>query len=144
MGSFSRRIAASVRISVMAVGLMFGPGGVTHAVQPDQPAQPDQSNKLYDLGEPIDWDVLPNGLLVAHYDQTGDGIPDQFTLHQIIWSGWTTQTVRELEAQAQVDRQWVFIVEYDQDRYVYFTRENPSFLGDDPQQNGQRTLAGSQ
>lgn len=104
--------------------------GMAHAVQPDKR---DQSDKL---NEPVDWDVLPNGLLMVQYDQTGDGVPDHFTLHQITWSGWTAQTVQEIETQAKLDGQRVFIVEYDQDRYVYLTGGNPLLVGDDPQQNG--------
>jgi hypothetical protein len=99
--------------------------GVAHAVQPDKREQPDRSNRPYDLGEPVDWDMLPNGLLIIQYDQTGDGMPDRFTLHQITWSGWTGQSVEEIEAQAKLDRQWAFIVEYDRDRYVYFTESAP-------------------
>jgi hypothetical protein len=93
-------------------------------------SQPDQPTTSYGPEEIVDWDVLPNGLIVVQHDRTGDGIPDQFTLHQIIWSGWNTQTVQEIEAQAQVDRQWAFIVEYDQDRHVYLTGEDPLLAGD--------------
>jgi hypothetical protein len=73
---------------------------------------------------------------MIQYDQTGDGVPDHFTLHQITWSGWTTQTVQEIETQATLDGQEVFIVEYDQDRYVYLTGGDPLLVGDDPRQNG--------
>ncbi|MES4786576.1 MAG: hypothetical protein C4294_12960 [Nitrospiraceae bacterium] len=57
-------------------------------------------------------------------------------MHQITWSGWTAQTVQEIETQAKLDGQRVFIVEYNQDRYVYLTGGNPLLVGDDPQQNG--------
>lgn len=58
-----------------------------HAGQPDT------------LNEPVDWDLLPNGMLVVQYDSTGDGVPDHVTLHQITWSGWTAQTLPEIKAQ---------------------------------------------
>ncbi len=99
--------------------------GVIHAGQPGTFEQPDT------LNEPIDWDVLPNGLLVVQYDSTGDGVPDDVTLHQITWSGWTAQPIEEIEAQARQDDQWVFIVDYDRDRFVYFAARAPLFAGDD-------------
>jgi hypothetical protein len=101
--------------------------GLANAGQPDKPA------------EPVDWDVLPNGLLEVQYDRTGDGVPDHVDLHQITWSGWTAQPLREIEAQARLDRQWVFIVEYDGDRYVYLAREDPLFVTHDPQQDSRWT-----
>jgi hypothetical protein len=107
--------------------------GVAHAVQPDTLAQPEN------LHEPVDWDVLPNGLLMIRYDRTGDGIPDHVALHQVTWSGWTAQTIPDIEAQAATDRQRVFIVEYDQDRYVYLTGAEPLLVGDDAQQDGRWT-----
>jgi LmbE family N-acetylglucosaminyl deacetylase len=92
--------------------------------------------KAEEPAEPVDWDVLPNGLIMVQYDQTGDGVPDHIALHQITWSGWTAQSVPEIEIQAGSDGQWVFIVEYDQDRYVYLTKPVPLFFGDDPRQDG--------
>jgi len=86
--------------------------------------------------EPVDWDVLPNGLIEVQYDRNGDGVPDHVTLHQITWSGWTSLPVADLTAQARNDGEWVFIVEYDQDRYVYLAQAEPLFLGDDAQQDG--------
>jgi hypothetical protein len=95
----------------------------------DQPEKP---------GEQVDWDLLPNGLLVVQYDRTGDGVPDSVALHQVVWSGWTAQPMAEIEAQARADGQWVFIVEYDQDRYVYMTGGEPLFAGE-VQRNGRWT-----
>lgn len=92
--------------------------------------QPDQPDEL------VGWDVLPNGMVVVQYDRSGDGIPDHIALHQITWSGWTAQEIREIEAQARVDGQWVFIVEYDHDRFVYLTKATPLFWADDPAQRG--------
>lgn len=89
--------------------------------------------------EPVGWEVLPNGLIEVRYDQSGDGVPDHFTLHQITWAGWTAQEIREIEAQARVDAQWVFIVEYDHDQYVYLTKAVPLFVADDPRQDGRWT-----
>lgn len=106
-------------------------GGIVHAGQPDTPTQPDKPNRPLTLGDPLDCDLLPNGLLVVQYDSTGDGVPDFVTLHQVTWSGWTAQPIAEIEAQAQADRQGAFIVEYDQDRYIYLTREEPLSLEDD-------------
>lgn len=93
--------------------------GVVHAGQPDK------------LNEPVDWDLLPNGPLVIQYDSTGDGVPDHITLHQVTWSGWTAQPMAEIEAQARQDDQWVFIVDYDRDRFVYFAARTPLFAGND-------------
>jgi hypothetical protein len=87
--------------------------GLATAAQPDNP------------GEPIGWEVLPNGLIEVHYDRTGDGVPDVVTLHQVTWSGWTAQAIPEIEAQAAADGLWIFIVEYDQDRYVYMAGAEP-------------------
>ena len=92
--------------------------GVAHAGQPDT------------LNEPVDWDLLPNGLLVVQYDSTGDGVPDRGALHQVVWSGWTAQPMAEIEAQAKLDGQWVFIVDYEQDRYVYLAQATPLLEGD--------------
>ena len=107
--------------------------GVVHAGQPDTLEQSDQ------LIEPVDWDVLPNGLIEVRYDRSGDGIPDHVTLHQITWSGCTAQPIREIEAQAQLDGQWIFIVKYDQDRFIYLASEDPLLLADDPRQDGRWT-----
>lgn len=78
----------------------------------------------------IDWDVLPNGLMILEFDQGNDGVPDYFTRHPVTWSGWTTQSPDELEAQACADGLWVFIVEYDQDRYAYFSQPMPVLEGE--------------
>lgn len=86
--------------------------------------------------EPVGWEVLSNGLIEVQYDRSGDGVPDHVALHQITWSGWTTQPVEEIEAQARTDEQWLFIVEYDQDRFVYQTNATPLFWADDPAQRG--------
>ncbi len=94
--------------------------GMAYADRPDNPA------------EQVDWDLLPNGLLVVQYDRTGDGVPDHVTLHQVTWSGWTAQPISEIEAQARQDDQWVFIVDYDRDRFVYFAARTPLFASNDP------------
>lgn len=86
--------------------------------------------------EPVGWDVLPNGLIEIRYDRSGDGIPDHVALHQVTWSGWTAQPIQDIEAQARLDGQWVFIVEYDRDRFVYLTKATPLFGADDPTQRG--------
>ena len=98
--------------------------GVVHAGQPDT------------LNEPVDWDVLPNGLIEVRYDRSGDGIPDHVALHQITWSGWSAQPMAEIEAQARADGERIFLVEYDNDRYVYLTRPEPLFVGEDARQDG--------
>lgn len=82
------------------------------------------------------WDPLPNGLMSIGYHRTGDGIPDHFTLHPITWSGWSAQGIEEIELQACMDKQWVFMVEYAQDRYVYFAQQTPVLVGDDHKQTG--------
>lgn len=69
---------------------------------------------------------------MVQYDATGDGVPDHVTLHQITWSGWTAQPMAEIKAQARQDDQWVFIVDYDRDRFVYVAARAPLFAGDDP------------
>lgn len=97
------------------------------------PANADQPD------EPVGWEVLPNGLIEIQYDGSGDGVPDHFALHQITWSGWTTRPVEEIEAQARTDEQWIFIVEYDQDRFVYLATPVPLFWADDPAQRGHWT-----
>lgn len=80
-----------------------------------------------DLG---DWEVLPNGWIEIHYDRTGDGTPDHVALHQVTSSGWTAQEIGEIEVQARQDDQWVFIVEYDTDRYIYLAQPTPLLVGD--------------
>ena len=67
--------------------------GMAYADRPDNPA------------EPVDWDVLPNGLIGVQHDRTGDGVPDHITLHQVTWSGWTAQPMAEIEAKARQDDQ---------------------------------------
>lgn len=94
------------------------------------PASADQSD------EPVGWDVLPSGLIEVQYDGSRDGVPDHVTLHQITWSGWTARPIEEIEAQARTDEQWIFIVEYDQDRFVYLAKAVPLFWADDPAQRG--------
>lgn len=97
-----------------------------------QTEQPDKPIELSRLAEPLDWDLLPKGLLALQYDRTGDGVADHVTLHKITWSGWTAQPILEIEAHAQQDDQWVFIVDYDRDRFVYFAARTPLFAGNDP------------
>lgn len=133
MGRFRTWVGALVRMALVCLASVVCLAGVGHAVQPDTLEQPEN------LHEPVDWDVLPNGLLMIRYDRTGDGIPDHVALHQITWSGWTAQPMAEIEAQAATDRQWAFVVEYDQDRYVYLTRAEPLLVGDDTQQDGRWT-----
>ena len=92
--------------------------GMAYADRPDNPA------------EPVDWNVLPNGLIGVQYDRTGDGVPDHITLHQVTWSGWIAQPMAETEVQARQDDQWMFIMDYEQDRYVYLARATPLLEGD--------------
>jgi hypothetical protein len=87
----------------------------------------------------MDWNPLPNGLMSIAYDRTGDGIADYFTLHPITWSGWSAQNIEEIERQACMDEQWVFLVEYDHNRYVYLALPTPILIGDDPRQTGMWT-----
>lgn len=101
--------------------------GLATAGQPDKP------------DELVGWDVLPNGMIVVQYDQSGDGLPDAVALHQITWSGWTTLSMDELLAQAAGVREWIFVVDYDLDRYVYLARAAPLFVGSDPAQRGNWT-----
>lgn len=105
-------------VSLVCYICLLCAAGLADADQPEQP------------GEPVDWDVLPNGLIEVRYDRSGDGIPDHVTLHQITWSGWTAQPLPEIEAQARQDNRWVFIVDYDQDQYVYMTGGEPLFAGE--------------
>lgn len=95
---------------------------------------PVESANASQPAEPVDWDLLSNGLLEVQYDENGDGVPDYVTVHQVTWSGWTTQPLSEIEAQAAAERQWVFIVEYDKDRYVYLANEHSVFAADDVRQ----------
>ena len=87
----------------------------------------------------VNWDVLPNGLMILEYDRGDDRVTDRFTLHPITWSGWTTQSPDELEAQACADGQWVFNVEYDHDRYAYFSQPIPVLEGEDRPGTGEWT-----
>ena len=106
-------------------------GVVVHAGPLDEPLEiPD---------EPVEWDVLPNGLIVVEYDRTGDGTPDYFTLHQITWSGWTGMSLDDITTQAQADGHWVFVAQEDHIRYVYLTNAVPLFFADNPQQDGRWT-----
>lgn len=89
--------------------------------------------------EPVGWEVLPSGLIAVQYDRTGDGTPDYFTLHQIMWSGWTAMPLTDIMVQARTEGLWAFSVDYDHDRYVYLTRATPLFFADDPQQDGRWT-----
>ena len=91
------------------------------------------------MDQPREWDVLPNGLIILQYDRSGDGIPDYYTLHPVTWSGWTSQTGKELKEQACASQHWVFIVEYGHDRYAYFAQKMPVLFGDDPRQRGEWT-----
>jgi hypothetical protein len=97
------------------------------------PASADQPD------EPVGWEVLSNGLIEVQYDRSGDGVPDRVALHQIVRSGWTIQPIQEIEAQARAEKQWIFIVEYDQDRFVYLTNTAPLFWADDQAQRGDWT-----
>jgi hypothetical protein len=75
-------------------------------------------------------------LIEVQHDRSGDGIPDRVTLHQVTWSGWTAQLLEEIEAQARTNGQWIFIVEYGHDRFVYLANAVPLFRADDPAQRG--------
>lgn len=107
------------------LALLGWPVGLVTATQPE---------------EPVGWDVLPNGLLEVQYDLSGDGIPDRLALHQVTWSGWTARPVEELEAQARMDGEWIFIVEYDADRYVYLAKDTPLLSVAAPAQRDDRTI----
>ncbi|MDT3777661.1 hypothetical protein PJI16_08845 [Nitrospira sp. MA-1] len=111
----------------VCVSILIYLGGQAQIVHSVQSGTPDH---------PIAWEPLPNGLISMAYDGTGDGIPDHFTLHPITWSGWSAQAIKEIEHQACMDDQWVFMVEYAQDRYVYFAQQTPVLVGDDPKQTG--------
>ncbi len=120
-----RRLDASSWIVLACFVLLGWPTGPANATQ---------------LDEAVGWDVLPNGLIEVQYDRSGDSVPDHVTLHQIIWSGWTAQPIQEIEAQARLESQWIFVVEYDQDRFVYLTKSVPLFWADDPTQRGDWTV----
>lgn len=111
----------------LCVMILIGFGGQAQIVHSVQAGTPDHA---------MAWDPLPNGLMSIAYDRTGDGIPDHFTLHPITWSGWSAQGIEEIERQACMDEQWVFIVEYAHDRYVYLALPTPVLVGDDPRQTG--------
>ena len=82
--------------------------------------------------EPVDWDVSPKGLLVVQYDSTGDGAPVTSPCTRSPGPTGTAQPISEIEAQARQDDQWVFIPDYDRDRFVYFAVRAPLFAGNDP------------
>lgn len=127
MGRFTTWMAALVRMALVGMVSVVCLVGVANATQPDT------------LGDPVDWDVLPNGWIEIHFGRTDGGVPGSVAWHQVVWSRWTTQSLQELEDQARADGQWVFIVEYDQDRYMYVTRAEPLLVGDDAQQDGRWT-----
>lgn len=112
-----KRIGICLRLALVCVVLLGQPVDSTNASQRE---------------DPVDWDLLSNGLIEVQYDETGDGVPDHAAVHQVIWSGWTTQPLSEIEAQAAADGQWMFIVEYDQDRFVYLTNATPLLWTHDP------------
>lgn len=86
-------------------------------------------------------DALPNGLMEVLYDRNGDGVPDHATLHQIMWSGWSVQPIAEIEAQARLDGQCVFIVGYDQDRFGCLTQAVSLWGADNPEPYRPRAVA---
>ncbi|MBI4001575.1 MAG: hypothetical protein HY348_07310 [Nitrospira defluvii] len=61
-------------VSLICCICLLSAVGLAEADQPEPP------------GDPVDWEVLPNGWIEIHYDRTGDGVPDRFTLHQVTWS----------------------------------------------------------
>ncbi|MCP9443366.1 MAG: hypothetical protein NNA20_12355 [Nitrospira sp.] len=119
MRQVTRWIGRPVWVCLVCVVSGICLGGIVHAVQPDNREQPEKP------GEPVDWDLLPNGLLVVQYDSTGDGVPDSVALHQVTWSGWTAQPILEIEAQARQDDQWAFIVDDEQDRCLPRAADSP-------------------
>lgn len=114
----------------LCVSLVICLGWQAHIVNSVQAGTPDNA---------IDWNPLPNGLMSMAYDRTGDGIADYFALHPITWSGWSTRNIEEIEHQACLDDQWVFVVEYAHDRFIYLTLPDPILIGHDPRQTGMWT-----
>jgi len=124
MDRWMRTIGVSV---ICVVSLVFVALRV-HAGQPE-------NMKMID-----EWDVLPNGLIMAQSDSNDDGAVDSFTLYQVAWSGWTSQSVEEVDDQVRRDHQWVFIVEYDHDRFVYFAQRSLLCVEWQPSRKGQWSI----
>lgn len=124
MHKWMRRIG----VCVFCVGSLVASDLSVHAVQPEH-------NKMVS-----DWEVLPNGLILVQSDSTGDERMDSLALYQVLWSGWTSHSAEEVEDQASRDGQWVFIVEYDHDRFVYFAQLSPLCVEWQPSQGGQWSI----
>ena len=127
MGTFRRWNGAALGACAVCLVFLVVFVGLVHTAHSEMP------------GEPVEWNVLPNGLIVVEYDRTGDGMPDYFTLHQITWSGWTGMSLDDITTQAQADGHWVFVAQEDHIRYVYLTNAVPLFFADNPQQDGRWT-----
>lgn len=74
----------------------------------------------------VDWTVEQNSLVELQLDTDGDGLADRTERHVVARSGRTVMTDAELDRQAAQDRCWLFIVEEDDGRFVYFV--NPDSL----------------
>lgn len=73
----------------------------------------------------VDWTVEENGLVMVQFDTDGDGMADREELHIVARSVRTAMTDAELTAQAEQDGCWLFIVEEDDGRFVYFVLPAP-------------------
>ncbi len=118
----------TIGVCVFCVGSLVASNLSVHAVQPEN---------IKVVG---DWEILPNGLIMVQSDSNGDDSMDSLVLYQVLWSGWTSQSVEEVEDQAYRDSQWVFIVEYDHDRFVYFAQPSPLCVEWQPSRKGQWSI----
>lgn len=75
--------------------------------------------------EIVAWTVEENSLVAVQLDTDGDGLADREELHVVARSGRTVMTDAELDRQAEQDHLWLFIVEEDDGRFVYFVQPAP-------------------
>lgn len=70
--------------------------------------------------EVLSWEVQPNSLVEVVIDEDGDGKPDRVELHVVARYAVTMLSETALSLQAAKDDLWVFVVEGDVGRLVYF------------------------
>lgn len=82
--------------------------------------------------EVVAWHVLRNSLVELQLDRDGDGVADRTELHVVARWGRTVLTDAELDAQAVQDHVWLFIVEEDDGRVIYWVQPEVLMDGDAP------------
>lgn len=88
-----------------------------------------------DLNTLVNWDAMPNGLLVAGYDADHNGKADFFTVRVVVRAYFSSEIVSEVVKNCP--NNLIFAVNYGEGQYFYYvTRLEPLFYAFDLNEDG--------